>query len=282
MGTKELAKRYQVADAVAAKFVATFHGAFPAVKQWTAHVKRQCHVQGFVTTITQRRRLVARAADGDGAAKARQDRQAVNSVVQGSASDIMKLAMIDIHHKLDHDTTEADPATASSSAAPAISRPPPPRMILQVHDELIFEVAAQPKAIAQLVTTVRHCMEVEVVASLGLKVPLVVTTMVGPSWGNMRAFVGSSAGSIAVAPAAAGGGPPQAQTRQSSSPHTPPPLPLGPTQRGQQPSQQQCNHPLQQPPPSHFPTSSPFFATRASQGAPSTTTRTQPPVLFSQ
>jgi len=278
MGTVELAKRYKVAEAIAAKFVATFHRAFPAVKQWTAHVKRQCHDQGFVTTITQRRRLVVRTDDRDSAAKARLERQAVNSVVQGSASDIMKLAMIAIHKTLDTNQ-ETTPVLPPSNQP----RPPPPRMILQVHDELIFEVAAQARVIAQLVADMRQCMEVHVVASLRLKVPLAVTTMVGPSWGNMRPFVGP-AGPTA-SPAVASGGALQPQVRQSSSMQTSS-CPLhNSSQPKQTPSQQQQQQlsvgPLHRTA-APAPKSSPFFVSSNPHGSTGLDSVQRPQVPFSQ
>lgn len=272
----ELAKRYKVAEAVAAKFVSTFHRAFPAVKQWTAHVKRQCHEQGFVTTITQRRRLVVRTDDRDSAARARLDRQAVNSVVQGSASDIMKLAMIAIHKTL---ATNRNLPLPSSNQPP----PPPPRMILQVHDELIFEVAAQARVIAQLVADMRQCMEVHVVESLGLKVPLAVTTMVGPSWGKMRPFVGPAGPSAASSAAAGNGGAPQAQVvRQRSNVHLSPCPP--PISRTIQATSQQQHLSSAQPhlAPDLAPASSPFFTTSKPHGAAGSNSSRSSHVPFSQ
>ena len=73
----------QVPEATAQRFVAAFHARFPAVKQWAAKVKRECAQQGWVATITGRKRLVPQPANpADGAARARAERQAVNSVVQ--------------------------------------------------------------------------------------------------------------------------------------------------------------------------------------------------------
>ena len=188
MGVKELAKRYRLRETDASSFMRAFHEAFPAVRVWASSVKREVHDKGYVTTIANRKRLVPRVEPGDGAGRARAERQAVNSVVQGSASDIMKLSMIAIHRDLEK---EWDSSAVTNRALDSTSRAgfgpsPPPRLLLQVHDELIFNVTAQPVAIAKLVETLRRCMEREVVESLGLRVPLAVTVVVGPSWGKMH------------------------------------------------------------------------------------------------
>jgi DNA polymerase theta len=175
MGIKELAKRYKVAEHVASRFMGQFHEAFPLVRQWASAVKRRCHDDGFVTTLSNRRRQVPRAAPGDSAGRARAERQAVNSVVQGSASDLLKLAMVRIHRHLEALTAGDDGGTfTAGAAAGAAAGRAGARLLLQVHDELIFDVAAQPEAIAALVGVLRDCMEREVVATLSLRAPLAV------------------------------------------------------------------------------------------------------------
>jgi hypothetical protein len=135
----------------------------------------------------------------------------VNSVIQGSASDVIKLAMIGIHRHLEEDhhnhylsERRGGGSGGSSAAAAAASQeeggrsedehmptaspppPPPPRMLLQVHDELIFDVAANAAAIGKLVGVIRDCMELAVVRELGIRVPLAVKICVGPTWGKMH------------------------------------------------------------------------------------------------
>jgi len=184
MGVRELARRYKVSEHVAGRFVGSFHEAFPGVRAWAIAVKRRCHDEGFVTTIANRRRQVPRAAPGDGAGRARAERQAVNSVVQGSASDLLKLAMVRIHQHLETPRGEGGGGGeggeggggggGAANAGAGEAAWGGARLLLQVHDELIFDVAAQPRAITALVAVLRDCMEREVVEVLGLRVPLAV------------------------------------------------------------------------------------------------------------
>jgi DNA polymerase-1 len=89
--------------------------------------------------------------------EAQQLRAAANAPIQGSSADIIKLAMVQLHHKL------------AASALPA-------RLLLQVHDELVLEAA--PEALEAVVALTRETME----RALALSVPLLVETGVGPNW----------------------------------------------------------------------------------------------------
>ena len=89
--------------------------------------------------------------------EAQQLRAAANAPIQGSSADIIKLAMVQLHHKL------------LEAALPA-------RLLLQVHDELVLEAA--PEALDQVLQLTRETME----HAVKLAVPLVVETGVGPNW----------------------------------------------------------------------------------------------------
>ena len=113
--------------------------------------------QGYVETLFQRRRYIPEIRDRNFNMRAYGERNAQNSPLQGSAADLIKLAMIRIHAALREQKLES-------------------RMLLQVHDELVFE--GPPKEMDALQLLVRTHME-QVVQ---LRVPLVVEIGVGPDW----------------------------------------------------------------------------------------------------
>jgi len=111
--------------------------------------------KGFVTTLFYRRRYLPKIYSVNSQERHFGERQAQNSPIQGSGADIIKLAMIAIYAKL---------------------KPLKSSMILQVHDELIFEV--DELELKQVIEIVRDCME----QVSRLKVPLVVDIGVGTNW----------------------------------------------------------------------------------------------------
>jgi len=116
--------------------------------------------KGYTTTILGRRRPIPELQSGDPVQRSFGERMAVNSPIQGSAADLIKVAMINVHNVL-------------QQALPHV------KMILQVHDELIFEVAEEElEAATRLVQD-----EMEGVGKqLGLSVPLKVDVGVGNNW----------------------------------------------------------------------------------------------------
>jgi len=122
------------------------------LRECVSHAKEH----GWVATMEGRRRAVPQVLSPNGAERALGERMAINSVVQGSAADIMKAAMVNIHRGI-----------AQYSGT---------RMLLQIHDELVFEV---PKA--QLVT-VQSWVVQEMESAAQLKVPLVVESSHGINW----------------------------------------------------------------------------------------------------
>ena len=117
-------------------------------------------VDGHVSTLLGRRRLLPDLKSAHPAMRAAAERVAVNAPLQGSAADLIKLAMVRIARRI------------AEARLPA-------QLLLQVHDELIFEV--DPHALAALREDARIAME----DAMTLKVPLVVDFKTGPSWGAM-------------------------------------------------------------------------------------------------
>ena len=113
--------------------------------------------QGFVETILGRRRPIPEIASNILSMRNYAERLAINSVVQGSAADLIKVAMVNIHRRLKKENR-------------------PSRMLLQVHDELVFETpAASVEAEAEVVRA-------EMVNAMQLKVPLKVEVGWGKNW----------------------------------------------------------------------------------------------------
>jgi len=139
-------------------------------------VKVQCRTDQHIKTLSGRRRHIVGIRAADKAAKAKAERQAVNSIVQGSAADLIKNAMIAIDAELNPPTGAAHGGGAQRG-----------RMLLQIHDELLFEVAeAHAPALRE---RVRRIMQA-ITTSEGqpLRVPLRVQIKQGLSWGELEAI----------------------------------------------------------------------------------------------
>ncbi len=155
-----LSQNIGVPQAEAKKYIETFFERFPAVRALMDRNIAEGKAKGYTTTILGRRRPIPELQSGDPVQRSFGERMAVNSPIQGSAADLIKVAMINVHNTLQQEL-------------------PHVRMILQVHDELIFEVPEEElEAAKQLVQD-----EMEGVGKqLGLSVPLKVDVGVGKNW----------------------------------------------------------------------------------------------------
>ena len=112
---------------------------------------------GYVETILNRRRQIADLKSPNSAKRSQAQRFAVNTVIQGSAADLIKAAMINIQRKIDFEKL-------------------PVKLILQIHDELVFELlAAQAQGHARWISR-------EMTGAIELSVPLKVDIKYGPTW----------------------------------------------------------------------------------------------------
>jgi DNA polymerase-1 len=159
-----LSQNIGVPQAEAKKYIETFFERFPAVRALMDRNIAEGRAKGYTTTILGRRRPIPELQSGDQVQRSFGERMAVNSPIQGSAADLIKLAMIRVHRRLRQEL-------------------PHVKMILQVHDELIFEVpAAELESAKGLVEG-----EMEAVGKeLGLSVPLKVDMGVGRNWRAAR------------------------------------------------------------------------------------------------
>jgi DNA polymerase-1 len=149
-----LAKDIGVTQQAAQEFIDAYFAGFPQVRGFLDRTLDEARATGIVTTMFGRRRRVPDVNSRNGQSRAAAERTAVNLPIQGSAADIMKRAMIIVHDAL--------PASA--------------RMILTVHDELLFEVpAAEADAVADLVRS-------KMASAATLKAPLTVDVGIGENW----------------------------------------------------------------------------------------------------
>jgi DNA polymerase-1 len=155
-----LSQNLGVPQAEAKKYIETFFERFPAVRALMDRNIAEGREKGYTTTILGRRRPIPELQSNDPVQRGIGERMAVNSPIQGTAADLIKVAMINVHKKLHNEL-------------------PHVKMILQVHDELIFEVPDHDLEEAKRV--VKNEME-GVGKQLGLSVPLKVDLGVGKNW----------------------------------------------------------------------------------------------------
>ncbi|MFA4818378.1 MAG: DNA polymerase I [Patescibacteria group bacterium] len=161
MGAWGLAERTGINREEARLFIERYFRSFTALAKWIEDIKIEARQQGFVTTWFGRRRYLPEINSGLAQMRNQAERMAINLPVQGTAADLMKLAMIKINSRL---------AAIKSES----------RMLLQVHDELVFEVPIKEvDKIAQLVK-----LEMEQAAQFS--VPIVAEVKVGDNWGEME------------------------------------------------------------------------------------------------
>jgi DNA polymerase-1 len=153
-----LAKDIGVTQQAAQAFINAYFAGFPSVRHFIDDLLATARETGVVKTMFGRRRLVPELTSRNGQIRSAAERVAVNLPIQGSAADILKRAMIDVHAAL---PTIADGRT---------------RMILTVHDELLFE--APKDAAEEAAAAVRRIME----RAVPLKVPLTVDVGIGENW----------------------------------------------------------------------------------------------------
>ena len=161
MGAPGLAERLNVPVEEAQSIMDTYFEQFGGVADFLDAVVAQAHTDGFTTTMFGRRRYLPELGSGNPRVRAIGERQALNAPIQGSAADIMKLAMINVDRALAAEGLET-------------------QMILTVHDELVFEVPTGEKKKAQAL------VEREMTEVCEMKVPLEVDSSFGTDWAEAK------------------------------------------------------------------------------------------------
>jgi DNA polymerase-1 len=152
-----LAKQLGIAREFAQAYVNRYFERYPGVRAFMDRTREQAREQGYVETVLGRRLYLPDIKTRNPQIRAAAERTAINAPMQGTASDIIKRAMIDLDAWLERDQA-------------------PARMLMQVHDELVFEVLAD--AVDAVGAEIRGHME----AAAELRVPLVVNAGVGDNW----------------------------------------------------------------------------------------------------
>ncbi|CAF4814385.1 unnamed protein product [Pieris macdunnoughi] len=156
MGNRTLSQHLDVSEMEAAVFMDSFYKTYPEVKKFTQNIIEECRSKGFVETLMKRRRYLPDINSQVPSKRCTAERQAVNTTIQGSAADIAKAAMcaVDNHSK--------------------------PHLILQMHDELIYEVPEAKRAV--FIKVLKRAME----TTVSLNVPLPVKVRCGETWGSLE------------------------------------------------------------------------------------------------
>jgi len=162
-----LAKDIGVTQQAAQAFIDAYFAGFPAVRAFIDRTLEDGRATGMVKTLAGRRRPVPELTSANGQVRGASERAAVNMPIQGTAADILKRAMIDVHAALESRPPRADGRRA--------------RTILTVHDELLFEVPADE--VDEVTALVKRHME----GAAELAVPITVEVGVGRDWKEAKA-----------------------------------------------------------------------------------------------
>ncbi|KAL9285014.1 hypothetical protein ACSQ67_024628 [Phaseolus vulgaris] len=180
MGVNSLAEQLDCSSDEAAEKIANFKSSFPGVASWLREAVASCRSKGYVETLKGRKRFLSKIKFGSSAEKSKAQRQAVNSICQGSAADIIKIAMIRIYSEI---VIGFDSLDSTSSVATEFQMLKERcRILLQVHDELVLEV--DPSVIKEAALLLQTSME----NAVSLLVPLRVKLKVGRTWGSLEPF----------------------------------------------------------------------------------------------
>ena len=152
-----LSQQLNISAGEAKQIMENYFHRFGGVKHYLDTVVTQARKDGYTATLFDRRRYLPELTSTNRATRENAERAALNAPIQGTAADIIKIAMLRIHHELKKTNAKS-------------------RVLLQVHDELVVEIAPGE------LTTVKKLIEHEMDNAITLKVPLEVSTGHGPNW----------------------------------------------------------------------------------------------------
>jgi len=157
MGPRKLSEELGIDQKTAKDYIAAYYDRYQGVKRYREEMIRTACEKGYVTTLFNRRRYLPDVEHANSRIRSEAERMAVNTPIQGTAADLLKQAMIRIHERLDKEGFHT-------------------RMLLQVHDELVFEAPLDETA--RVIPMIREEME----GVYPLKVPLKVDIHQGANW----------------------------------------------------------------------------------------------------
>ena len=159
MSAFRLGQDLSISRQEAQQYMDDYFGRMPQVQEWIEATKAACRAEGYVETLFGRRRLIPEIHAKAFNDRMAGEREAVNTVVQGTAADIIKIAMIRVHKALREESLAS-------------------RLLLQVHDELLLEVPKSEIGVVQELVTR------EMMAAADLIVPLAVNVGFGLNWND--------------------------------------------------------------------------------------------------
>ncbi|KAM9035080.1 DNA polymerase theta-like isoform 2-T2 [Sarcophilus harrisii] len=192
MGAKSLGEQMGIQENDAACYIESFKSRYSGIQRFLRETVKNCNRDGFVQTILGRRRYLPGIKDQNPYSRSHAERQAINTTVQGSAADIVKTATVNIQRRLEtlpsviqsHGHRESNLHGDKPGLKKGFQRIFCPIrgafFILQLHDELLYEVAEDD--IVQVAQIVKNEMENAVKLSVKLKVKV----KIGPSWGELH------------------------------------------------------------------------------------------------
>ncbi|KAL0698098.1 hypothetical protein Bca4012_054220 [Brassica carinata] len=178
MGANRLAEQLECSSDEAKEKIRSFKSSFPAVTSWLNETVSFCQEKGYIQTLKGRRRFLSKIKFGNAKEKSKAQRQAVNSVCQGSAADIIKIAMINIYSAISEDVHTAESSSSIETRFHMLKGRC--RILLQVHDELVLEV--DPSYAKEAAMLLQSSME----NAVSLLVPLHVKLKIGKTWGSLE------------------------------------------------------------------------------------------------
>jgi DNA polymerase-1 len=155
-----LARQLGIDQDAAQAFIDAYFARYPGVERFLTKVLAECRASGYVSTILGRRRAISGVRADAGRGRNLPERTAINTVIQGSAADLIKQSMIAVSRRLRREKLAA-------------------RMLLQVHDELIFEAPSNE------IPAVARLAKEEMSGVMTLAVPLKVDVSAGPNWADL-------------------------------------------------------------------------------------------------
>lgn len=160
MGSNALAQSLNVTKEKAESFIKTFMSSFPKLEQWLLKTKKNALSEREVRTLLYRRRIFPQKLNFD---LNKIQRRAINTIIQGTSADIIKLAMLKIDELICSESIDSN-------------------LVLQIHDELVYEV--KDDQLEKMKEIMKNSMENEVVPHF--IVPLIVHFKIGNRWGSMK------------------------------------------------------------------------------------------------
>ncbi|XP_045358148.1 DNA polymerase theta isoform X1 [Leopardus geoffroyi] len=196
MGAKSLGEQMGIKENDAACYIDSFKSRYTGINHFMRETVKNCKRDGFVRTILGRRRYLPGINDNNPYHKAHAERQAINTTVQGSAADIVKIATVNIQKQLEtlHSTFKSHGHREGMLQSDRTGLLPKRKLqgmfcpirggffILQLHDELLYEVAEED--VVQVAQIVKNEME----NAIKLSVKLKVKVKIGASWGELKDF----------------------------------------------------------------------------------------------